>query len=257
MYLAIIILPFLGSIFAGLRGRTLGTTGSQIITTGSIIITIIFTLIAFYEVGLSGSPVSINLGVWVDTDLLYISWSFLFDSLTISILLPVLIVSALVHFYSISYISDDPHNQRFFSYLSFFTASIIILVTGDNYLIMFLGWEGIGIASYLLISFWLTRIQANKSAVQALTINRVGDIFLSVGIFALLWICGSLEYDTIFSITPMLNETAITICTLLLFGGAISKSAQVPLHNWLPSAIEGQIINKFLILLLFYYVGPS
>lgn len=154
-------------------------------------------------------------------------------------LIPVLIVSFLVHLYSISYIQDDPHVQRFFSYLSFFTASIIVLITGDNYLIIFLGWEGIGIASFLLIGFWQTRVQANKAAIKALVVNRVGDTFLSMGLFAILSICGSLEYATVYSIAPVLNETAITVIILLLFGGAMSKSAQVPIHTWLPSSREG------------------
>jgi len=151
-----------------------------------------------------------------------------------------------VHLYSISYIAEDPHKQRFFAYLSFFTASIIVLVTGDNYVVLFLGWEGIGIASFLLIGFWLTWVQANKAAVKALTVNRVGDIFLSIGLFALLWTCGSLEYASIYSVTPLINETAITIIALLLFAGAISKSAQVPFHTWLPDKVKniGLLIYK-------------
>lgn len=151
-----------------------------------------------------------------------------------------------MHLYSISYIAEDPHKQRFFAYLSFFTASIIVLVTGDNYVVLFLGWEGIGIASFLLIGFWLTWVQANKAAVKALTVNRVGDIFLSIGLFALLWTCGSLEYASIYSVTPLINETAITIIALLLFAGAISKSAQVPFHTWLPDKVKniGLLIYK-------------
>ena len=239
MYLTILLLPFLGAAFAGLRGRAIGTTGAQIVTTGCIFISAVLAIFAFYEVGLSGSPVSIELNTWLDSEPLYVSWAFLFDDLTISILLAVLVVSSLVHLYSISYIRDDPHGQRFFAYLSFFTASIVVLVTGDNYIVIFLGWEGIGIASFLLIGFWLTRVQANKAAVKALTVNRVGDSFLSVGLFALLWTCGSLEYASVYSVTPLLNETAITIIALLLFGGAMSKSAQVPLHTWLPDAMEG------------------
>jgi NADH-ubiquinone oxidoreductase chain 5 len=186
MYLSIILLPFLGSAFAGLRGRALGTTGSQIVTTTCIFLTTIMAIVAFYEVGLSGSPVSVNIGTWLDSEPLIVNWAFLFDDLTVSMLLPVLVVSSLVHLYSINYIADDPHNQRFFSYLSFFTASIVILVTGDSYAVLFLGWEGIGIASFLLIGFWITRVQANKAAIKALTVNRVGDSSLSVGLFALL-----------------------------------------------------------------------
>ena len=234
MYLAILLLPFLGAAFAGLRGRAIGTTGAQIVTTGCITLTAVLAMVAFYEVGLSGSPVSVELSSWLDAEPLHVSWAFLFDDLTVSMLLAVLIVSALVHLYSASYMADDPHGQRFFAYLSFFTASMVVLVTGDSYLVIFLGWEGIGIASFLLIGFWLTRVQANKAAVKALTVNRVGDASLSVGLFALLWTCGSLEYASVYSVTPLLNETAITVIALLLFGGAMSKSAQVPLHTWLP-----------------------
>lgn len=135
--------------------------------------------------------------------------------------------------------SADPHNQRFFSYLSMFTFFMLILVTGDNYLIMFVGWEGIGISSYLLINFWFTRIQANKSAIKALVVNRVGDMFLSVGFFSMFFVFGNLDYSTVFSVAPFVNETVITIIGLLLLLAAIGKSAQLGLHTWLPDAMEG------------------
>jgi len=135
--------------------------------------------------------------------------------------------------------AEDPHNQRFFSYLSMFTFFMLVLVAGDNYLIMFIGWEGIGISSYLLINFWYTRIQANKSGIKALTVNRVGDMFLSVGFFAIFWVFGNVDYATVFSIAPFINETAITIIGLLLLLGAMAKSAQLGLHTWLPDAMEG------------------
>lgn len=143
MYLAIITLPLLGAISSGLVGRKIGVTGAQLITSGSVIITCFLALIAFYEVGLSVSPVSIKLFSWIDSESLTIDWGFNFDALTVSMLIPVLIVSALVHVYSIGYMSEDPHQQRFFSYLSMFTFFMLILVTGDNYLVMFIGWEGI------------------------------------------------------------------------------------------------------------------
>ncbi|GGU89379.1 hypothetical protein GCM10010211_64870 [Streptomyces albospinus] len=143
MYLAIITLPLLSAISAGLLGRKLGVTGAQLITCGSVIITCLLALIAFYEVGLTISPVSIKLFSWIDSESLTIDWGFNFDALTVSMLIPVLIVSALVHVYSIGYMSEDPHQQRFFSYLSMFTFFMLILVTGDNYLVMFIGWEGI------------------------------------------------------------------------------------------------------------------
>jgi NADH-ubiquinone oxidoreductase chain 5 len=154
-------------------------------------------------------------------------------------LIPVLFISTLVHIFSIDYMSADPHNQRFFSYLSLFTFFMLILVTGANYLVMFVGWEGIGVVSFLLISFWYTRIQAVKSAIQALTMNRVGDMMLSVGLFGMFALFGNLDYSTVFSISPYVNEISITIIGLLLFAGATAKSAQIPLHVWLPGSMEG------------------
>lgn len=239
MYLSILALPLFGSAVAGLLGRKIGVTGAHIITTGSLMITTVLALVAFYEVGLCGSPVSIQLGSWIDSEFMLVSWGFLFDSLTVSMLLPVLVVSSLVHLYSISYMAEDPHNQRFFSYLSMFTFFMLVLVAGDNYLIMFIGWEGIGISSYLLINFWYTRIQANKSGIKALTVNRVGDMFLSVGFFAIFWVFGNVDYATVFSVAPYINETSITIIGLLLLLGAAAKSAQLGLHTWLPDAMEG------------------
>jgi hypothetical protein len=137
--------------------------------------------------------------------------------------------------------SADPHNQRFFSYLSMFTFFMLVLVTGDNYLIMFVGWEGIGISSYLLINFWFTRIQANKSAIKALVVNRVGDMFLSVGFFAIFFVFGNLDYATVFTLAPFINETLLTIIGLLLLFAAMGKSAQIGLHTWLPDAMEGWV----------------
>src|SRR6202012_4093840 len=141
---------------------------SHFITSTSLIITSVLASVAFYEVGICGSPVSIQFMSWIDSESMNVSWGFLFDSLTVTMLIPVLFVSSLVHIYSISYMAEDPHNQRFFSYLSLFTFFMLILVAGDNYFVMFIGWEGIGISSYLLINFWYTRIQANKSGIKAL-----------------------------------------------------------------------------------------
>jgi NADH-ubiquinone oxidoreductase chain 5 len=239
MYLSILALPLFGSAVAGLLGRKIGVTGAHIITTGALMSSAFLAVVAFYEVALSNSPVSIELYSWIDSEFLLVQWGFLFDSLTVSMLLPVLIVSSIVHMYSISYIAEDPHNQRFFSYLSIFTFFMLILVAGDNYLILFVGWEGIGISSYLLINFWFTRIQANKSGIKALTVNRVGDMFLSIGFFAIFWVFGNVDYATVFSVAPFMNETAITIIGLLLLVGAMAKSAQLGLHTWLPDRMEG------------------
>jgi len=239
MYLAIITLPLLGAMVSGFFGRKVGVSGAQLITSLSIIITTLLSIIAFFEVGLNNIPVSINLFKWIDSESLDILWGFHFDSLTVSMLIPVLIVSSLVHIYSIGYMSHDPHNQRFFSYLSLFTFMMIILVTANSFLLMFVGWEGVGICSYLLVSFWFTRIAANQSSVSAFLTNRVGDCFLTIGMFALLWSFGNVDYSTVFSLAPFVNENIITIVGICLVIGAMAKSSQVGLHVWLPMAMEG------------------
>jgi len=239
MYLTILILPLLGSFISGLLGRKIGVTGSHIITCTCLILSSILATIAFYEVGLCSSPVKIYLFNWIDSEYLNISWEFLFDQLTVSMFIPVLYISSLIHIFSTDYMAEDPHNQRFFSYLSLFTFFMLVLVSGANFFVMFVGWEGIGIVSYLLINFWFTRIQANKAAILALIMNRVGDMGLSIGFFAIFSLFGSLDYAIIFSIVPFMNETALTIIGLLLLTGAMAKSAQIPLHSWLPGSMEG------------------
>ena len=239
MYLAIIILPLLGSIASGFFGRKIGVTGAQIITCAAVVITTMLAVVAFFEVGLNNIPVTIEVFRWIDSESLYVTWGFHFDSLTVSMLLPVLIVSSLVHIYSIGYMSHDPHNQRFFSYLSLFTFMMVILVTANNYLLMFVGWEGVGVCSYLLVCFWFTRIAANQSAISAFLTNRVGDCFLTIGMFAILWSVGNLDYATVFSLAPYMNENIVTIIGICLLIGAMAKSSQVGLHVWLPMAMEG------------------
>jgi NADH-ubiquinone oxidoreductase chain 5 len=239
MYLAIIILPLLGAIVSGFFGRKIGVSGAQLITSMSIILTTLLAIVVFLEVGLNNIPVSINLFRWIDSESLDVLWDFHFDSLTVSMLIPVLIVSSLVHIYSIGYMNQDPHNQRFFSYLSLFTFMMIILVTANSFLLMFVGWEGVGICSYLLVSFWFTRIAANQSSISAFLTNRVGDCFLTIGMFALLWSFGNIDYSTIFSLAPFVNENIVTIIGICLVIGAMAKSSQVGLHVWLPMAMEG------------------
>jgi NADH-ubiquinone oxidoreductase chain 5 len=228
MYLALITLPLLGSIVSGFFGRKVGVSGAQLITCLCVIVTTLLAIVAFIEVGLNNIPVSINLIRWIDSESLNVSWGFHFDSLTVSMLIPVLIVSSLVHVYSIGYMSHDPHNQRFFSYLSLFTFMMIILVTANNFLLMFVGWEGVGICSYLLVS-----------SMSALLTNRVGDCFLTIGMFAILWSFGNIDYATVFSLAPFVNENIVTIIGICLLIGAMAKSSQVGLHVWLPMAMEG------------------
>jgi NADH-ubiquinone oxidoreductase chain 5 len=239
MYLAIIILPLLGSIASGFFGRKIGVSGAQIITCTAVVTTTILAVLAFFEVGLNNIPVSIEVFRWIDSESLNVSWGFHFDSLTVSMLIPVLIVSSLVHIYSIGYMSEDPHIQRFFSYLSLFTFMMVILVTANNYLLMFVGWEGVGVCSYLLVCFWYTRIAANQSSLSAFLTNRVGDCFLTVGMFAILWAFGNLDYATVFSLAPYMNENVVTIVGVCLLIGAMAKSSQIGLHVWLPMAMEG------------------
>lgn len=239
MYLSIITLPLIASIVSGFLGRKVGVRGSQLVGCISIVLTSALSLLAFLEVGLNNIPVTLHLFRWVESESLNLSWSFYFDSLTVSMLIPVLIISSLVHIYSIGYMSSDPHNQRFFSYLSLFTFMMIILITSDSYLVMFVGWEGVGVCSYLLVSFWYTRIAANNSSISALLTNRVGDCFLTIGMFAILWSFGNIDYSTVFSLAPFMSNDVVTIIGICLLIGAMAKSSQIGLHVWLPMAMEG------------------
>jgi len=246
MYLNIIVLPLLGSIVAGFFGRKVGVKGAQIITSFNVVVTTILAILAFIEVGFNNIPVTVDLFRWIDSEWFNIMWGFEFDSLTVSMLIPVLIISSLVHIYSISYMGNDPHCQRFFSYLSLFTFMMIILVTANNYLLMFVGWEGVGVCSYLLVSFWFTRIPANQSSLSAFLTNRVGDCFLTIGMFAILWSIGNLDYATVFSVAPYLHQDIITLIGICLLIGAMAKSSQLGLHVWLPMAMEG-LLNRALL----------
>ena len=239
MYLTLIIFPLLGSISSGFFGRKIGVKGSHILTCTFVLITTVFSIMSFFEVGFNNIVVGIELSRWIDSESFNILWGFNFDSLTVSMLIPVLIISLLVHIYSIGYMSHDPHNQRFFSYLSLFTFMMIMLVTANNVLVMFIGWEGVGVCSYLLVSFWFTRIAANQSSISAFLINRVGDSFLTIGMFIIIWSVGNLDYGTIFSLAPYINENIVTLMGICLLIGAMAKSSQIGLHVWLPMAMEG------------------
>ena len=239
MYLTLLFLPALGAAVTGLLGRKIGVTGAHIITTTCLFISAALSIVAFYEVVLAHSPVTVYIANWIQSELLDIQWSFTFDSLTISVIATVLIISSLVHLYSIDYMASDPHNQRFFSYLSMFTFFMLILVAADNYFLMFLGWEFIAICSYLLINFWFTAIESNKSAMQSFIVNRVGDMSLTLSFFVIFFICGNLDYSTVFNLAPFMNESALTVAGLLLLFGSMGKSAQIGLHTWLPTAMAG------------------
>lgn len=249
MYLLIIFLPLIGSITAGFFGRYIGKQGAVLITTSLVALSSLFSFIVFYEVVLCHSVCTIKLFSWMESNTLFISWGFLFDSLTATMLIVVTFVSSLVHLYSSGYMSEDPHMPRFMSYLSLFTFFMLMLVTADNYVQMFLGWEGVGLASYLLINFWHTRIQANKAAMKAMIVNKIGDFGLSLGIALIFFSFQTFDFSIIFNLVPLiLNEKIIfwgfyidkiTLISLLLFVGAIGKSAQIGLHTWLPDAMEG------------------
>jgi len=239
MYLTIIFLPFLAAILSGLFGRILGVKGVYFINITCILITTLLSFISFYEVVICNSPVSVEFFTWINSEHLKVNWSFYFDELTVSMLIPVLIVSVLVHLYSVGYMGEDPHQQRFFSYISLFTGLMLILVTGNNFLVMFVGWEGVGVCSYLLVHFWYTRVAAVKSAMNAMFTNRIGDFFLTIGFFAIFFTFGSLDYSTVFSLAPYINTNVITFIAILLLLGAAAKSAQLGLHIWLPQAMEG------------------
>jgi NADH-ubiquinone oxidoreductase chain 5 len=249
MYLTIVFLPLISSIIAGLFGRHLGVKGVCIITVSGLLFTLVLSIVAFYEVALSGSPVYIKLIPWVDSELFNVDWGFLFDTLTVLMCCVVTFVSFLVHLYSTEYMACDPHLPRFMSYLSLFTFFMLILVTADNYVQMFVGWEGVGLCSYLLINFWFTRIQANKAAITAMIVNRIGDFGLALGILTIFVKFQSVDYATLFAITPtFVGQTftflnfefdLLTVIGTLLFVGSVGKSAQIGLHTWLPDAMEG------------------
>jgi NADH-ubiquinone oxidoreductase chain 5 len=249
MYLLIIFLSVIGSCLAGLFGRYLGSFGSAFLTTSCLIISFLLSLFAFYEVAMFGCPVYIKLMPWISSEVLNIDWGFMFDSLTVSMCVIVTFISSLVHIYSIEYMSHDPHLPRFMSYLSLFTFFMLILVTADNYVQMFVGWEGVGLASYLLINFWYTRIQANKAAIKAMVVNRVGDFFLLIGILLIFVNYKAVDYASVAVLTPLFQEKTINflnfdfyllpVIGIFLFLGAVGKSAQLGLHTWLPDAMEG------------------
>jgi len=249
MYLLVIFFPFLGALITGALGRFLGRQGSIIVTTSCLFFSFVTALFIFFEIGLSNSICIIKLEKWFDIGLLNTSWGFLFDSLTSMMLIIVTLISFLVHLYSISYMENDPHISRFMCYLSLFTVFMLFLVTADNFIQMFLGWEGVGLSSYLLINFWYTRLQANKAAIKALIVNRVGDFGLIIGLSLIYLIFKSLNYFVVFPLVSLyvndyiyifnLKINAINLICFFIFIGAVGKSAQIGLHTWLPDAMEG------------------
>jgi NADH-quinone oxidoreductase subunit L len=249
MYQAIVFLPLLGALIAGLGGRILGARACNLLTSGFLVISAILSWFAFFDVAIGGHTYKIEVMRWVSSGALEANWAFRIDTLTAVMLVVVNTVSSLVHIYSIGYMSHDPHQPRFFAYLSLFTFAMLMLVTSDNLLQMFFGWEGVGLASYLLIGFWYQKPSACAAAMKAFIVNRVGDFGFALGIFAIFFIFNTVSLDTIFAEAPgqvgktfefigMQVDVMTTIC-LLLFLGAMGKSAQFMLHTWLPDAMEG------------------
>lgn len=241
MYLLIIILPFISSLFCGLFGRKLGYEGVKIFSVTCLFFTCLLCIWSFLEVVILDSNLHIYIWTWFNIGMLYNPINIQLDQIVCSMLVLVSLVSFFVHLFSTSYMDGDPHLPRFMSYLSLFTFFMIILVTSNNLVQLFIGWEGVGLCSYLLIGFWYTRIQANKSAIKAMILNKVGDIGLLLGMI-LIWInIGSLDYNSIFSYSLFLNKNDINLDLIgfLLLIGVIGKSAQIGLHTWLPDAMEG------------------
>jgi len=249
MYTAIVFLPLLGSLIAGLFGRFIGARASEVVTTGFLLTSAALSIYAFFDVGIAGNATKVPLFTWINAGDFEVVWSLRIDTLTAVMLVVVTSVSALVHLYSIGYMSHDPHRPRFFSYLSLFTFAMLMLVTSDNFMQMFFGWEGVGLASYLLIGFWYKKPSANAAAIKAFVVNRVGDFGFALGIMAIFLVFGTVDFDAVFHASEAEAgktfeflgyqlDIMTTIC-LLLFMGAMGKSAQFFLHTWLPDAMEG------------------
>ncbi len=249
MYTTIVLLPAISALFVGLLGRYIGNAASGWIASIALVISAILSWIAFFSVGLEGETARIVLFDWIVSGEMVAEWSLRIDTLTAVMLVVVTTVSSLVHIYSIGYMAHDEGQPRFFAYLSLFTFAMLALVTADNLLQLFFGWEGVGLASYLLIGFWYHKPSANSAAIKAFVVNRVGDFGFLLGIFAIFATFGTISLDAIFAAAPgKVDETIhflgqdfdlLTVACLLLFMGAMGKSAQFLLHTWLPDAMEG------------------
>jgi NADH-quinone oxidoreductase subunit L len=250
IYQTIVFLPILGALIAGFFGRFIGPRPSELLTSGFVVLGALLSWVAFWQVGIGHATDKITLVRWVTSGDLDVSWAIRVDTLTAVMLVVVNTVSALVHVYSIGYMHEDPHRPRFFAYLSLFTFAMLMLVTADNFLQLFFGWEGVGLASYLLIGFWYHKPEANAAAIKAFIVNRVGDFGFALGIFGIFVVFeGTIGFDAVFAAAPSKATAtmsflgyqvhALTTLCLLLFLGAMGKSAQFLLHTWLPDAMEG------------------
>ena len=249
MEISIIALPLIASIISGFFGKFIGDRNSEIVTSLLVSISAILSALVLYEVIVNQYQDNITIATWISSGSLNVNWSMKIDALSAVMLVVVTSVSALVHIYSIGYMSHDPHKPRFMAYLSLFTFAMLMLVTSDNFIQLFFGWEGVGLCSYFLIGFWFKKESANKAAIKAFVVNRVGDFGFALGIFLIFYLFGTVNYSEVFQQIPNITEknlvflgieiNAIDLICLLLFIGAMGKSAQILLHTWLPDAMEG------------------
>lgn len=248
MYLLTLTLPLLSFLLIIFFGRFLGNVVSSYIAVLSMTISLLLAILLFIEVSLNNANCYIFLTSWISCDLLSCSWSFIFDDISTIMLLVVCFVSTIVHLYSLDYMKFDPHQSRFVSYLSLFTFFMLVLISSDNFLVLFFGWEGIGLSSYLLISFWYTRVQAGKSAIKAMVVNRIGDYGIILSFCIIFITFKSFEFHVIFPLAIcaiytktsffLVNTTSLVAISFFLLWGAVGKSAQLGLHIWLPDAME-------------------
>jgi NADH-quinone oxidoreductase subunit L len=249
MYSAIVFLPLLAALIAGLFGRLIGDRASQWVTTGALLTSALLSCIIFGRAVTGGEPVDVEVMRWIVSGGFEVSWALRFDTLSSVMCLVVTLVSGMVHVYSWGYMAHDKSISRFFSYLSLFTFFMLMLVTANNFVQMFFGWEGVGLASYLLIGFWYDRPSANAAAIKAFLVNRVGDFGFALGILGTFLVFNAVAFDTVFAGVPGVADKTfqflglelniITTLCLLFFIGAMGKSAQLGLHTWLPDAMEG------------------
>ncbi len=245
----IVFLPLLGFLFCFFFGNNLNYRISQIVTTIFLFITAILSWILFFSYMSEKETIIIHLLNWFTSGSFIVDWSIRIDSLTTTMFIVVCTVSSCVHMYSIGYMDDDPSKPRFMGYLSLFTFFMLVLVSSNNLIQMFFGWEGVGLASYLLIGFWYHKSAANKAAIKAFIVNRIGDFGYAIGIAGVFFVFGSIEFDVIFNNVQNYDEhklfflgfnfSTIDLLCFLLFIGAMGKSAQLGLHTWLPDAMEG------------------
>ena len=249
MEISILALPLIASIISGFFGRFIGDRNSEIVTSFLVTISAILSALVLYEVIVNQYQDNIIIAKWISSGSLNVNWSMKIDPLSAVMLVVVTFISSLVHIYSIGYMSHDPHKPRFMAYLSLFTFAMLMLVTSDNFIQLFFGWEGVGLCSYFLIGFWFKKDTANAAAIKAFLVNRVGDFGFALGIFLIFYLFDTVNYSEVFELIPTIIDKnlvflgievkAIDLICLLLFIGAMGKSAQILLHTWLPDAMEG------------------